>query len=67
MAYQTLTFTGNEHKIYDLEALANTDTRLSTTALKIHVHEYDINNNESPTPIDTVIGQIWLSKKVDAV
>ena len=64
MAVKTLTFTGNENKIYDLEQLSNIDTRLSTTALKIQIHEYA--DGENPNPSNTSMGQIWLSKKISS-
>jgi hypothetical protein len=60
---KTLTFTGNENKIYDLEQISTTDTRLSTTELKLHVFEYDDSIGEKPVPENTSIGQIWLVKK----
>ena len=65
MATNTLTFSGNEYTIYDLEELSTIDTRLSTTALKIQVYSYNLSEGESPTPEDTAIGSIWLSKRVD--
>jgi len=81
MANNTITFTGNENKIYDLDVISQ-DTRVTNGALKIHVHKYndtvisepvpDFNGNYSvddifktPNPINAEIGQIWLAVRAD--
>lgn len=60
---KTLDLTGTSNKTYDLDKIEAENRTNSTQELVIHVHEYKA--GENPNPDNLVLGQIWISKKVD--
>lgn len=60
---KTLDLTGSSNKTYDLDKIEAENRTNSQQELVVHVHEYKA--GENPNPDNLVLGQVWISKRID--